>query len=213
MDPNRRKRRKNPRNRPPEGEPWIWLTAEMLSSPACRALGINGRRVLDFLMLEHMAHAGTENGRLLAPYNQLVRFGVAKSEISRALAEVEHLGWIDVERGERLGGRQHASRYVLTWLPTADGQPATNRWTKVTENTVREFLYERRSANKLKAARRRERAVLRATGPNKHAGAKILEVVRKHAPENLPNPEPAGRTASSGCKADEGANAGAASVL
>ena len=34
---------------PAAGEPWVWLTRELLRSDAWRSLGINGRRVVDFL--------------------------------------------------------------------------------------------------------------------------------------------------------------------
>jgi hypothetical protein len=49
--------------RPPAGKRWAWLTAEMLSSLAWRSLSANGRRLLDFLLLEHCCHAGQETGR------------------------------------------------------------------------------------------------------------------------------------------------------
>src|SRR5689334_15062718 len=90
------------RNGPPPDEPWIWLTRSMLESDAFRALGINARRVLDFLQLEHMAHAGQENGRLFAPYRQLVLFGIPRSEISGAIEQLEALGFIEVVKGDRL---------------------------------------------------------------------------------------------------------------
>ena len=47
---------------PPKGEPWAWLTRELLCSPAWRAQGPNCRRLIDFLLIEHTNHAGTENG-------------------------------------------------------------------------------------------------------------------------------------------------------
>jgi len=145
-------RRKKP-NSPPD-EPWIWLTRRMLESYAYQGLGINARRVLDFLMVEHMCHAGTENGRLLAPYKQLVKFGVAKSEICAAIDELEAFGFIDISRGMRLGGRSQASRYRLTWLLTAQGEPASDRWTKISKATVTAFRLERKRQKSLKRERK-----------------------------------------------------------
>jgi hypothetical protein len=55
-------------NRPPKGEPWIWLTREMLSSPAWRALSPAALKVVKRVMLEHMAHACTANGNLVVTY-------------------------------------------------------------------------------------------------------------------------------------------------
>ncbi len=100
----------------------------MLQSEAWRQLTINARRLIDFLMLEHMAHAGTENGNLKAPYSQLVAFGMSRRLIKAAIDHVQRLGFVDVVRGGRILSEDKASLYRLTWLPTRDGEPATNRW-------------------------------------------------------------------------------------
>src|SRR5262245_28723444 len=44
--------------RPPPGEPFIWLTREVIESDAWRSLGINARRFIDFLLLDQMNNAG-----------------------------------------------------------------------------------------------------------------------------------------------------------
>lgn len=149
---------------PPQGLPWIWLTREMLESPAYRCLGINARRLLDFLMIEHMHHAGTENGRLVAPYNQLVSFGIAKSEISSAIEGLASYGWIELQKGMRLGGRTHPSLYALTWLPKSDGSPPTNLWKRTTEAHVKNYRLERRRTKGLRQ-RFKDAAALRDTLP------------------------------------------------
>lgn len=110
--------------KPPKGEPWCWLTRELLTSAAWRSLRINGRRFIDFLMLEHMAHAGTENGRLKATYAQLNAFGIPKVKINEAIAEVEGVGLVECKRG----GQRVATTYTLTWLPIDGLTPATNKW-------------------------------------------------------------------------------------
>ncbi len=40
------------RNRPPEGEPWIWLTRELIESEAWHSAPINTRRVVERLIIE-----------------------------------------------------------------------------------------------------------------------------------------------------------------
>ena len=45
------------RNHPPAGEPWVWLTRELLESDAWRGASINARRVVERLIIEHMQHA------------------------------------------------------------------------------------------------------------------------------------------------------------
>jgi hypothetical protein len=112
---------------PPKGKSWVWLTLEMVENGAWRSLTTNARRVIDFLMIEHMRHAGKENGALLAPRRQLVAFGIGTHFISEAIDEAVLMGFVDVKRGT---GRR-ASTYALTWLPLRDGIDPTNRWRAV----------------------------------------------------------------------------------
>lgn len=104
--------------------PWVPLPQTLVVSPAWKALGINARRLLDFLMHEWMNHAGQRNGFLLAPRRQLEDFGIGARHITAAITEAERLGLIDVIRGK---GRS-PSRYALTWLPLAGETEPTNRW-------------------------------------------------------------------------------------
>src|SRR5690349_15302677 len=90
--------------RPPEGEPWVWLTADLLTSHSWRALSVNGRRLMDRLLIEHMAHAGRENGRLKATHDQLVEYGLPRACIRAAIEHCEVLGLIEHHRGGRWAG-------------------------------------------------------------------------------------------------------------
>src|SRR5688572_19535116 len=56
--------------KPPQ-EQFAKMSRDLLRSDAWRSLGINERRVIDFLLIEHMSKGGRENGRLKAPYRQL----------------------------------------------------------------------------------------------------------------------------------------------
>lgn len=119
---------------PPDDVPWAWLTREMIWAPAWRAMPLCARRALDRVMLEHMAHAGHENGNLIVTYDDFVRDGVgSRSATARAVRILEALGLLDVTlQGHRsFGGAHLPSRYALTWLPRADGTPATNRWQRI----------------------------------------------------------------------------------
>ena len=60
------------RNSPPQDEPWIWLTREMLGSEAWCSLSRGALRVVCRVMLEHMAHGGTANGNLPVTYADFV---------------------------------------------------------------------------------------------------------------------------------------------
>jgi hypothetical protein len=108
----------------PTSEAWVRLPRELLTSDAWRALGINERRFVDFLMIEHMRHGGKANGSLLAPRGQLEQFGIGARYISSAIEKTERLGLVDCKRGT---GRRPSS-YALTWLPLSDGRAPSNRW-------------------------------------------------------------------------------------
>ena len=110
--------------RPPDGEPFVWLTRELLTSDAWKGLSVNGRRLIDFLLIEHMNHAATENGNLLATYKQLVRYGFSRRKIGDAIEEAEELGLIRCQRG----WKRRPSTYRLTFYSDRDRSPPTNEW-------------------------------------------------------------------------------------
>jgi hypothetical protein len=114
------------RNAPPEGQAWIWLTAQMMKSDAWRAAtkNVNCKRIVEFLMVELMEHGGNNNGQLRAPYQQLEGIGISPRLIAGAIRQSEELGLVDCRRG----GMRVATAYALTWLPLHDGTPPSNRW-------------------------------------------------------------------------------------
>ncbi|MGH6987324.1 MAG: hypothetical protein ACRED9_10870 [Caulobacteraceae bacterium] len=131
----------------------------MIASLSYCALGVHARRILDFLMVEHVAHGGRENGRLAATYRQLERFGLTKADIRKGLAELELTGFVNItEQGWRQAGGGAPSRYALTWLPTMigapdDAEPATDAWKGVLTKMARDGVKDVRSARRwLKAA-------------------------------------------------------------
>jgi hypothetical protein len=128
---NRRSSRRSRRpHGPPQDVPWAWLTQEMMSSPAWQAMPLSARRALDRLLLEHMAHAGRENGNLIVTFDDFVKDGVgSRSAAARAVRILEALGFVDITiRGHRsFGGAHLPSRYALTWLPRSDGTLATDK--------------------------------------------------------------------------------------
>jgi hypothetical protein len=69
------------RNRPPPDGPWVWLTREMIESEAWGPLSLAARRVIDRIMIEHMAHSRTENGNLVVTYRDLKKFGLRRSSL------------------------------------------------------------------------------------------------------------------------------------
>jgi hypothetical protein len=104
---------------PPSGEAWIWHSVTLLRSMAWRRRPIGLMRLLDFLEIEHCAHGGNQNGDLLAPFDQLVKFGIRRQDITKTIKEGERRGLLRVERGKNiLGvGKREPSRFLLTYLP------------------------------------------------------------------------------------------------
>jgi hypothetical protein len=118
------------KNRPPEGEPWIWLTHEMLASPAWRALSPNGLRVIVRVMIEHMRHAGTENGNLIVTHDDFIDYGIRRNSVADAIKNANASGFLDSRRGKRSYGKhRRPTVHTLTWLPVnGDFTTITNRW-------------------------------------------------------------------------------------
>ena len=107
------------------GDTFVPLTRTLLENPKYRALGINARRLIDFLALEHLQHGGAQNGYLLAPRRQLEHAGIGARHVSRAIAEVEKAGLVTVKRGTG----KRLSTYALTWLPMGTAPIRTRRYT------------------------------------------------------------------------------------
>jgi hypothetical protein len=113
-------------------EPFVMLPRSLVASASWQSLGLPARRLIDFLMLEHMRHGGRNNGFLTAPRKQLAEAGIHHDAVSRAINEAIALGLIDCIRGT---GRA-PNRYALTWLPLANGVEPTNRWRQCNEQAA-----------------------------------------------------------------------------
>ena len=135
---------------PPRDEPWVWLQRALIESPAWRSRGVNNIRFIEFLLAEHMAHAGRENGALMATYNQLCAWGVPRSEILKAIVEAEFLGLVRVTRGGYFGGKTECSLYRLTFYADREGNEATHEWKSRTEESIRLWRTQRKRGRKRK---------------------------------------------------------------
>jgi hypothetical protein len=111
-------------NQPPADQPWVWQSRALRQSDAWRSAGINARRFVDFLLIEHMKQGGRANGLLKATQRQLIAFGIGARYVTKAIREAEKLGLVD---GYDVG-RRVATKYALTWLPRHDGTAAADRW-------------------------------------------------------------------------------------
>lgn len=110
-----------------DGEPFIMHSRELLASDAWRTQSIHGRKLLNFLEIEHMNHAGTENGNLHATYKQLEAFGINSRFIPKAIKETEARGLITVERGARKSlNESFPNKFRLTYVKHYAVNPKNN---------------------------------------------------------------------------------------
>lgn len=141
--------------RPPKGIPWTWLTGELVNSPAWMAMGVNTRRLIDRLLIEHMDHAGTENGELPVTYDNFVEYGIHRDAIRGAIEEAGFLGLVRVtERGGKYGEKKIPSKYRLTWMGDKHGAPWTNEWKGVTQEQIDNWKDQRKEIRWLKQERK-----------------------------------------------------------
>jgi hypothetical protein len=109
--------------------PFVPHRKDMLESAAFRALSFPARQVLDRLELEHMNHGGQENGALIVTHDQFEAYGVRRASVSKAIAELENRGFVEVTKRGRGGNADFRApnTYRLTYLPVGS-QPPTDDW-------------------------------------------------------------------------------------
>lgn len=111
--------------------PWVPCTREMLESPAWRALSLADRITLDRLCIEHMSHAGTENGRLKCTYGDFEAFGIRRKSIAHALRRLEALGFIEtMQRGKISRGEFRVPALYRITFVSGNAAP-THEWRRL----------------------------------------------------------------------------------
>lgn len=112
--------------------PFVAHRQEMIASEAWAQVSIVGRRVLDRLEIEHMAHAGTQNGDLPCTFDDFAAFGIRRQSVAAAIREVVRLGFVRITEQGRGGNAEwrKASRYRLTYIG-ASGSPPTDEWRRI----------------------------------------------------------------------------------
>ena len=163
--------------RPPKGEPFVWLTRELLTSAAWREMSVSTRRLIDFLMVEHMNHAGTNNGNLIATHEQLRKYGLSGNTIREAIEEAKFLGLISYRRGGRWALTNQPSRFRLTFQADINFNLPTNEWKRRTAGAVATWKAARsrnRQAQKKQYATRTSKSTVLANQrvPKAGSGAK-----------------------------------------
>ncbi len=141
-------------------EQFVWLPLELVESEAWRALSVNGRRLIDRLVIERAHHSGQENGGLIVTHAQFEAYGLSRNSIRGAIEEAVAFGLLRVKQGGRYAESNQPNRYRLTWMGwwNRDGQrrDPTNDWKAATPEWIERWKAERA---KSKAARRQRKSV------------------------------------------------------
>lgn len=124
---------------------------------------INCRRFIDFLLVERMNHAGQENGKYMATYNQLYDWGMPRSQIHPAIMEAEFLGFVRRECGTGLTELKRPSLYRLTFYPDYNGLWATNEWKGKTAEAITEWRKDRSAMSRKRQAKKQDQGTTSRT--------------------------------------------------
>jgi hypothetical protein len=118
--------------------PWIKRRLDMMQSPAWRALSANAKCVIERLEIEHMLHAGKDNGRLVCTYQNFADRGIRHRSIATAIRNAVELGFMEIrQRGWRSAGHGRPALYRLTFLATDNAGP-TDEWRHISGLFCRE---------------------------------------------------------------------------
>ena len=115
-------------------EPFVQFGLSFLASPAFKVLSAAAVQVFWRLNIEHMEHGGRDNGKLPCTYSDFEKYGVRRKSISKALDELEALGFIETIRKGHLrpeGDSGSPSLYRITCrhVYRSDGfDVPTNEW-------------------------------------------------------------------------------------
>ena len=132
----------------PKGTPFVMLSAPALSALLERPPSRRGFQMLLRLALEHLAHAGAENGHLVVTHRQFTKEArISDRFVGPTKEELIELGWLVVEHDGRYrgGAKRDPNRYRLTCFKSksdaATGAPVyfepTHEWQDVKEKPRR----------------------------------------------------------------------------
>lgn len=131
------KRRKHDQPR----DSFVVHSLAMRQSPAWKALPNHARRVLDRLEVEHMQHAGAENGALVCTYSDFEAAQIPYKAIAPAIRQCVALGFVEIthQGTPSVSEFRNPSKYRLTYVygrqrKLADGTltpQRTDEWRKI----------------------------------------------------------------------------------
>ena len=112
---------------------WIAHRLRLLMSPAWQHRPRPLCSILERIEIEHMRHAGKENGHLVVTYDQFVAYGVSRRVVVHAIACGVRLGLLEVRQThEMVRNIKAPNEYRLTYVPEKDRKAPTDEWAGVT---------------------------------------------------------------------------------
>ncbi|MFC3078197.1 hypothetical protein ACFODL_08885 [Phenylobacterium terrae] len=125
------------------------IRKEMRESPAWRAAPDNLRRLLDRLEVEHMRHAGTQNGKLAVTYDDFAEWGVRRASVALTIRQGLALGFLEVTRKGYKSAAEFRvpSLYRLTYVwgrkpGSREAEEPTDEWRRLDEDGAANALRE-----------------------------------------------------------------------
>ena len=113
-------------------ENWISYPRSILESCALRVLSHTAIRVMHRIEIEHMAHGGAENGKLIVTYDQFEEYGVSRNSVGPAIRELVALGFLEItEKGIASNENGRPNRFRLTYVNVKSREQPTNEWRRV----------------------------------------------------------------------------------
>jgi hypothetical protein len=129
---------------------------EMMESPAYRVLSLSAHRVLSRIEIEWAHHGGQDNGQLPVTFDDFADYGVHRTAIGPALAELEALGFIVItEKGKmaRAADYRRPNKFLLTSRPTSKGVDPLHKWRRF--KTMEEAEAAAEAARKLSGEKKK----------------------------------------------------------
>lgn len=127
-----------------DGEAFIAHRLELITSPAWRHRPKSLAKILERIEIEHLQHAGKQNGELIVTYTQLEQYGVSRKSISAMLTIGCGLGLIAISYPEKwMGDVRPPNLYRLCYVPTKDRSAPTDEWRFLSLEKVKSVLATR----------------------------------------------------------------------
>jgi hypothetical protein len=130
---------------------------EMMESPAYRVLSLSAHRALSRIEIEWAHHGGQDNGQLPVTFDDFANYGVHRTAIGPALAELEALGFIVItERGKTAKAAEYRrpNKFLLTSRPASKGVDPLHKWRRL--KTMEEAEAVAEEARQLSGEKKKE---------------------------------------------------------